>query len=150
MEYDHAIAEFDQAITHDSEFIWPVVCRALTESRAGAHDLARRDLSKATDRFPGCFESHWARAWFLATCPDPRFRDGPLALTEATLAVELSGEDLYALDALAAAYAETGNFEKAQELETQVIAQLPKSDPDNKRMEDRLALYRDYRPYRSH
>jgi len=59
-------------------------------------------------------EPHWRLAWLLATCPDPAVRDGQTAVSEARLACRLSEfRSAAALDALAAAYAETGRFDRA-------------------------------------
>jgi tetratricopeptide (TPR) repeat protein len=147
-EYTNAVAEFDKAIALSSEFIWAVVWRAMAEAHSGACALARRDLEEATNRFPGEYQSHQMRAWFLATCPNASFRNGPIAVTEGREAVALSHDDPYALDALAAAYAETGDFSQASEEELQALTQLPGPSPDRKWMENRLALYREYKPYR--
>ena len=149
-KFKEAIAEFDRAIARDSESIWSVGQRALTEAAAGHYDIARRDLEQATRRFPGTFEAHMYRAWFLATCPQAEYRDGATALSEAQLAVKLSYEDPYALDTLAAAYAETGDFERAQETARQALAKMPTSVPDRKEVEARLAGFDQRQPYRDH
>ena len=53
-------------------------------------------------------------AWVLATSPDDKLRDGKRAIQLATKACELSEYKLaYILSTLAAAYAETGDFETA-------------------------------------
>ena len=53
-------------------------------------------------------------AWVLATSPDDKLRDGPRALKMATKAAEATGyETPHILSTLAAAYAETGDFENA-------------------------------------
>jgi len=53
-------------------------------------------------------------AWVLATSPDAAIRDGGEALAFAVRALELSGgQDAQVLDALAAAYAEKGQFANA-------------------------------------
>lgn len=147
-DYPGAIAEFDKAIARSSEFIWAVVWRAMTEAHSGAFALARRDLEEATDRFPGAYQSHLMRGWFLATCPNAKFRHGPTALTEARQAVSLSHEDPYALDALAAASAETGDFAQARAEELRALTLLPGPSPDRKWMENRLALYRKNKAFR--
>lgn len=52
--------------------------------------------------------------WIRAACQDPAFRDGGKAVELARRGVELTGRrDPAALDALAAALAETGNFDEA-------------------------------------
>ncbi len=58
--------------------------------------------------------THERLAWFLATCPDQRVRNGQEALKEAKIACRLSGfRKAEPLQALAAAYAETGEFDRA-------------------------------------
>ena len=53
-------------------------------------------------------------AWVLATSPDDKLRDGERAVKMATEACELTGyETPHILSTLAAAYAETGDFENA-------------------------------------
>jgi len=57
-------------------------------------------------------------AWVLATCADAALRNGTEAVTLAGHAVELtSGRDPALLATLAAAYGETGRFDRAVELE---------------------------------
>jgi tetratricopeptide (TPR) repeat protein len=57
-------------------------------------------------------------AWMLATCADADFRNGAEAVTLAEHAVELTSQrDPALLATLAAAYAETGRFDRAVELE---------------------------------
>jgi len=57
-------------------------------------------------------------AWALATCPDAALRNGTEAVALAGHAVELtSGRQPMLLGTLAAAYAETGRFDEAVELE---------------------------------
>jgi hypothetical protein len=58
--------------------------------------------------------SHAALAWVYAICPDNKYRDGKRAVASATKACELTGwKDTYSIGALAAAYAECGDFENA-------------------------------------
>ena len=57
-------------------------------------------------------------AWVLATSADAALRDGAEAVTLAGHAVELtSGHEPVLLATLAAAYAETGQFDRAVEME---------------------------------
>ena len=54
------------------------------------------------------------RAWFRATWPDPKWRDGRQAVQDAKQACNLTGwQKVYIIDTLAAAYAECGNFDSA-------------------------------------
>ena len=53
-----------------------------------------------------------------ATCPDDKYRDGKKAVENASKAYQLDdGKHWHCLGTLAAAYAESGDFEKAKEWE---------------------------------
>jgi tetratricopeptide (TPR) repeat protein len=91
--------------------------------------------------------------WLLATCPDERYRDGKQALENAGKACQLvGGKNWHYIDTLAAAYAESGNFQKAKEWHAKAIelAATDKTvtDKDKKEMRDRLELYTQGKPYR--
>jgi len=91
------------------------------------------------------------KAFSLATQEDPRARNGPEAVHLAKQALLLAGpDDPLALDALAAAYAETGRFEEAvtaarnaaRSARSRGLARLAAS------IESRMEMYRSRRPYR--
>jgi protein O-mannosyl-transferase len=91
------------------------------------------------------------QAWLLATCPDPQFRDGGEALRLARRALELtSAENIHALDALAAAYAETGQFSAAMDSAEKALAMARSSNQLETvaQIEARVALYRATKPFR--
>ncbi len=94
-------------------------------------------------------------AWLLATCPDVTLRNGQRAVELATKACEDTDWEPWPLTALAAAYAEIGEFGKA--IETQKRANDLYEDytylePEyHHRCQDRLARYQvrrtvDYHP----
>jgi tetratricopeptide (TPR) repeat protein len=61
-------------------------------------------------------------AWVLATSPDDKVRDGKRAVELATKAAELSSYNVpHILSTLAAAYAETGDFENAKKWSAKAI-----------------------------
>jgi tetratricopeptide (TPR) repeat protein len=87
-------------------------------------------------------------AWVLATCPDASVRDGKQAIEYANLACKLTnfqnGGDV---DTLAAAYAETGDFDSAIKWETKYLNSLSLSPSDAADGQARLALYQAHKPY---
>jgi tetratricopeptide (TPR) repeat protein len=88
-------------------------------------------------------------AWIKATCPDSSVRNGPEAVSAATQACELTRWKLASLiDTLAAACAESGDFERAVRLQKQAL--LVGNAPESERgaMQERLALYKQSQPYR--
>ncbi|RPJ36800.1 MAG: hypothetical protein EHM35_07500 [Planctomycetaceae bacterium] len=89
-------------------------------------------------------------AWLLATCPDAAYRDGPRALRLAEWACKATSyKSPPLLDSLAAAYAETGQFDQAVKVTRQAISIVranPKASTET--LESRLTLYLARRPYR--
>ena len=61
-------------------------------------------------------------AFLRAACPDPAFRDGAKAMELAKKACEVTGDrDSWSLSSLAAACAETGDFDAAVKWENEAI-----------------------------
>jgi tetratricopeptide (TPR) repeat protein len=91
------------------------------------------------------------QAWILATCPDPKYRDGKKAVEEAIQACELGGTtDPYLDEVRAAAHAEAGEFDKAVEWQAKALkaaANVPGTDTEGDR--SRLKLYQDKKPFRN-
>lgn len=77
-------------------------------------------------------------AWLLATTPDPTLRDGPRALDLARRAVALDPTGAW-LDTLAAAQAESGDFDAAILTEAKALEQSVLPNPA---FQKRLRLYR--------
>ena len=78
---------------------------------------------------------------------DLRFRDGRAAVAEASKAVELSGGKWQCLATLAAAYADRGDFKKAQKLQSQAIGLAP-SDRETRELDARPRRYKAKKAYR--
>lgn len=88
-------------------------------------------------------------AWIEATCPDSSVRDGKEAISLATKACELTHwKESSWLDTLAAAYAESGDFQRAIQFEEQALRAGNSPDSEQKAMRERLALYKQSQPYR--
>ena len=86
------------------------------------------------------------------TCPDEKYRDGTKAVEVAQKAYQLDGgKHWLCIGTLAAAYAESGDFDKAKEWQAKAIemATTDKSVQDNDKAQAaaRLELYKQNKPY---
>ncbi|MGA7699259.1 MAG: tetratricopeptide repeat protein, partial [Thermoguttaceae bacterium] len=87
-------------------------------------------------------------AWRLATSPDAAIRDGQQAIELAQLAVRRSeGNDPRPLSALAAAYAEVGQFSQAVEMAQRAINVAAQRGDAADDIRAQIKLYRANRPY---
>lgn len=89
-------------------------------------------------------------AWLLATCPEDASRDGAKALDLATRAAEATNyRESYILSTLAAAYAETGDFENARKY-AQMGVELAEKEKDERIDEflSELESYKNEKPLR--
>ncbi len=88
-------------------------------------------------------------AWLMAICPEAPLRNGKEAIRMGTRACELSKwKEPFHIETLAAAYAESGDFDKAVKFQSQVIDMKSGYGPVLKASRERLALYREHKPWR--
>lgn len=119
------------------------------------HTLGREELAAAAYAAARRLEpsDKWVLngvAWFEATSPDPKYRDGPAAVRDATRAAELSQwKEPDILDTLAAAYAEAGDFPSALRYEKQALA-FHKMDTKGQVLEKNLREIKKGKPIRDH
>jgi Tfp pilus assembly protein PilF len=89
-------------------------------------------------------------AWELATQPGANFRSGALALRSAKQICEATNyQQSDYLDTLAAAYAETGQFDLAAQTARQALAATTARPDQIPAMQSRLKLYEAGKPYRA-
>jgi tetratricopeptide (TPR) repeat protein len=89
------------------------------------------------------------RASFLATCPDPAFRNGKQAVQDAKIACKLTNwNDDAALDSLALAFAEAGDFDSAVRYSEQALAVKHVWPEDSKRIQRHLECFQQRKPIR--
>jgi tetratricopeptide (TPR) repeat protein len=141
-EINEAISEFDQTLALNPADTWAIVSRAENYAYRREYSKAHDDLRQAVERFPGAAAPHLGLAWFLATCPNDAYRDGSQAISEAIKACELlDWNEWYALDVLAAAYAEHDEFDEAIRYANEALG-LPNASPQERFfVEQRLAGY---------
>jgi tetratricopeptide (TPR) repeat protein len=108
------IAVFQRASELDpGDFLSRYILGQVLEQQ-GRHAEAEQAYLGAIKAQPAFVPARGSLAWLLATCPDEKARDGKRAAEYATTACEQTGwKDPLCLDTLAAAYAETGQFEEA-------------------------------------
>jgi len=144
---DEAISEYKQALA-----IKPDLPDAyyklgfLLEVQGKLNDAisAYREAIRINPNHQGAYNN---LAWIYATSPNTRIRKGEEALALATKACELTGfKKAEALDTLAAAYAEQGNFAKAVEYQYTAIELAPQQT--KKELQKRLQLYKSGHAYR--
>jgi tetratricopeptide (TPR) repeat protein len=115
----------------------------------GNYKGAASDFEKASRLSPRDYDALASLAWFQATCPEDSLRNGKEALEKSQQACELSHwQSAGAVDTLAAAYAETGDFDRAVKYQMQAINMSGTYGPARRKMEERLDLYREHQPYR--
>jgi tetratricopeptide (TPR) repeat protein len=86
-------------------------------------------------------------AWLEAACPQASVRDGPRAVVLAMEACQLTQwSDPLLIDTLAAAYAETGQFDQAIKLQQKARDLAPPAQQED--YGRRLKVYQEGRPYR--
>jgi tetratricopeptide (TPR) repeat protein len=148
-DYDHALKDYDEAIRLNPIFAGSFTNRGNVWGAKKVYDKAIKDYDEAIRLNPKNVIALNNNAWFLAVCPGKRYRDGKKALELATRACELTEWKAPVLfDSLAAAYAETGDFDKAVEWVEKALkdAEYEKEFGDAAR--ERLKLFKDKKPFR--
>ncbi len=147
-EYSLAIATLYQVVTVKPDHLEANYNLGVAYMRAGRYtkalDTFRIGLRMKLDQ-PATLQ---AAAWILATHPNPGERDPNVALELAKKARVLTkGTDAGVLDSLAAAYAAAGLFDEAVMTAEEAIAQAAERPALAEKIQARLALYRQGRPY---
>ena len=131
-EWDKGISDFSSAIRLDGERSMYFSSRAVCQSAKGQGDKAIVDCDKAIQLDPANVLAFHLRATLRITCPVAKYRDGRLAIRDATRLCELTAwkEPGY-LPTLAAAYAEVGEFGEAIKWQKRVV-EAPGLNPAEK------------------
>ena len=149
--WELAVQDFNSALKISPGFFLAAIRRGEANARLGRYELSLADYDKVLSLHPmigSRGRAKTARAWLRATCPNAAFRNGQQAVVDAKAACNLcSWGDWDYIDTLAAAYAETGDFDSAIKFEQKAISKAKKDD-DTKGAQQRLALYQQHKPYR--
>jgi len=116
---ESAAADYIKAGQLDPKLALNRANRGLDHYRSGKYKKALREYYLALEIDPKCITAYSHLAWLLSVCPARRFRDGNLAVEYATQACEIAEwKNPHLKSTLAAAYAESGDFENAVKWET--------------------------------
>jgi tetratricopeptide (TPR) repeat protein len=171
-----AIADLSHAIELDPNNAMFLVQRGFAYGMAGRYAETQADWQGAIKMRPDYGPAYSALGWLQATCPDAKFRDAKQALENAKRGAGLGAPAMlvavvstaaaksdakpkpgpnspavaWSLDALAAAYAESGDFQQAVAVQQQAISHNHLApNPLATKEQQLLALYRQQKPYRA-
>jgi tetratricopeptide (TPR) repeat protein len=151
-DYDRALLDFEHVLKLNPIDVDALSYRGAVFSKKGLYDQALRDFNNALEYDPRSAETYNTVAWFLATCPDERYRNGVKAISYAQRALALQpAARMFYLDTLAAGYAEAGRFEQAIVTQEHAIRLLTTADAADDLIDaytQRLELYQAHQPYR--
>lgn len=146
-QFPQALEDYELALQLDPDNPEYLANRGEAMRSVGQWEQAAADFGRAIKLAPQYGRAYQSVAWLMATCPDQAYRNAELAVRAARKSIELDGDqDYIVLDTLAAAYANNGEFDKAQNALRRAIELAP---PDNAApLRERLELYRAGRPFR--
>jgi tetratricopeptide (TPR) repeat protein len=147
-----------QLLVQDGANLEGLRLRADAYLNIGDHANAISDFEKALSQAEDDNNLLNNFAWVLATSPDEKLRDGAKALKMATKAAEATKHQVpHILSTLAAAYAETGDFDnatkwsqKAVDLAQESVDSAKPEDDKAKLEADRDQLKKELESYRNH
>jgi tetratricopeptide (TPR) repeat protein len=149
-ELEDAMGQYVKAVDLNPRYVEANLSLGLIYARRGNQTLAVERFRRVLELNPDSIPAQTQLAWFLATSADPSIRNPAAAVTLAEQAVaRTSGQDAGALDALAAALAAGGQFERAVSTAERTLAVLGRdADPGTlAAARDRLARYRQGKAY---
>ncbi len=144
-----AISRFSRALEIDEDNF---PCRRGRSDAAismGDHPAALADLEKALALEPDDSGVLNNFAWLLATSPDDDLRNGKRAIELATKACEeTTWKEAHIISTLAAAYAESGDFENARKFARQAVEAGKDDDDVSDQLTAELESYEAGKPWR--
>jgi len=148
-QYEQSITDYDKTIELQPEAAMAYNNRGAAYAKSGKYDQSIADYNHALSIDPGSAFISANVAWFLATCPDKKFRDGHKAIEIAQKEATKSSHP-ESLASLAAGYAETGKFNEAIATQTKVIALLKQQDKAENldKYLEVLSAYKNHKPWR--
>lgn len=148
-DYAKAIETFNAVIENDPESWMGLRGRADAYLQLGKHAEAIADYEKASQLAPEEAGILNNLAWVLATSPKDEIRNGARAIEIAKKAAELTDHKAaYILSTLAAAYAESGDFDAAVAWSEKALAAAGEDEELVEPLKKELDSYRQKKPWR--
>ena len=152
-KYDLALKDCNEALRQDRSVVEAALLRANINARLGKYAEAIKEYDYLVSLHPRNVTLARVlsdRAWFRATCPNASFRNGQQAVKDAKAACSIMiWKDEQTIDTLAAAYAETGDFNSAVQYASQALAIKGISPNNTKLFQQHLALFQQRKPIRT-
>jgi tetratricopeptide (TPR) repeat protein len=146
-KFQEALADYDRAVKIVPDNVEALVNRADANRSLGRWQMAADDYLKAVQLDEKSGRAYQGAAWLMATCPDAKVRNKDLALRAAQQALDLLGrQDYKALDTMAAALANAGDFAKARQSLNEAMKVAPEGVAPT--LQKRLQLYQQDQPFR--
>lgn len=146
-KYNEALRDINQALQYQPRAAELFCERADIYMALGQWQSAAEDYRSSAKLDNSLGRAFRGVAWLMATCPELKFRNSQLAFEAAEKAISLEGDsDFRALDVLAAAQANLGQFAEAQATIQKAIAIAPQEAQPTLQL--RLRLYANSQPYR--
>ncbi len=149
-EFDLAILDFSKAINLNPESLKAYRDRAFAWYEKNQFKNVIGDLERAIKLNPEDSGVLNSLGWVLATCPIEKFIDGNRAIQLAEKSVKIR-KSHFNLNTLAAAYATSGNFNKAIEIQSRAINLLKNNTSKDEfwnRYTAQLEYYKSRKPWR--
>jgi tetratricopeptide (TPR) repeat protein len=139
-----AVTDLTEAIRLDAKYYEAFFYRGKAYYQCAEYGKAIQDYERAIRLEPRESVAYLDLARTLAVCPEAKFRDGGKAVEYATKACNLTDWKVHmALEALAAAHAELGQFDEAIKWQKKAVEMFPFESPKR-----RLKLFEDHKPLR--
>jgi len=146
-QYDPAIEDFTEALRLDPKDAMALSGRGYCYYFKLDTTTALKDLNDALQINPGYAGALNNLAWILATCTTDSVRDGKKAVETAQKACEATAwKEPHCIGTLAAAYAESGDFDQAVKYQRQAMSFGKMTDKERTEMQRRLALFMKHQP----
>jgi len=149
-QFDKAIADYDRVIRITPKDSDNYDARGGAYFAKGNYKQALSDFEKAVQLSQNNAGAWGHLAWLKAACPEDSLRNGKEAIRMSIKACELSNwKEPGPIFALAAAYAETGDFDSAVRYAQQALGIKDISPRVAKRIQGHIALFQRHQPIRS-